>query len=303
MSCTNCGQPMTAADAFCGKCGAPAPAQTSGIVLERTTEQDVLIATGPVAESVDLMSPGAAVMGAPAAVIPVVTAPAAALPASAPRFRLAMDEAILKTYEAVQLTPGLLRRKRGQGTLYVTDARVVFYAWVYPRGTQRESWLLQQTKLEDISGLYASVSRRISMGLLMLTTFFGLATLGTLVTLFFLGTFIFAILTIASIFFLLWDAARRGDVGVTISSRQIGTSPIAFGHRPRKGFADMLIPGFIFRSYSAADVLYADPAEDADRLIHELGALILDLQTRGKMAYPHWGISDVTGNGHAAGAV
>ena len=296
MTCNMCGQPMTASDVYCGKCGAPAAATASAIVLERSTQQDVLIVAGPVAESVELPDPVAPIPAAPPA---VMTAAPVAAPASAPRFRLAVDEVILKTYEAVQLTPGLLRRKRGQGTLYVTDARVVFYAWVYPRGTQRESWLLQQTKLEDISGLYASVSRRISLGLLMLTIFFGLATLGTLVSLFLIGTFIFAILTVASMFFLLWDAARRGDVGVTISSRQIGTSPIAFGHRPRKGFADMLIPGFIFRSYSAADVLYGDPAEDADQLIHELGALILDLQTRGKMAYAHWGIADTTGNGHA----
>jgi hypothetical protein len=310
MSCLNCGQPMTASDAFCGKCGAPAPAQASEVVLERSTaEQDVLIVTGPVAESVDPASLAAPVMGAPAAVMPVMTGmtgmtePAtAARPATAPRFRLAMDETILKTYEAVQLTPGLLRRKRGQGTLYVTDARVVFYACVYPRGTQRESWLLAQTKLEDVSGVYASVSRRVSLGLLMLTAFFGLATLGTLVTLFLLGTFLFAILTIASMFLLMWDSARRGDVAVRIASREMGTSPIWFGHGARRGLADAMIPAFIYRAYSANDVVHGDPAADADRLIHELGALILDLQTRGTMAYPHWGITDVTGKGHAVGA-
>lgn len=303
MSCTNCGQPMAASDVFCGKCGAPAPAQATAIVVERRTESDVLIAAGPVAESVDAAGPVAPATGASAPLMPVMTAPAVAVPpAHAPRFRLAMDEAILKTYEAVQLCPGLFRRKRGQGTLYITDARVVFYASVYPRGTQRESWLLAQTKLEDISGVYASVSRRVSLGLLMLTAFFGLATLGTLVTLFLLGTFLFAILTIASMFLLMWDSARRGDVAVRIASREMGTSPIWFGHGARRGLADAMIPAFIYRAYSANDVVHGDPAQDADRLIHELGALILDLQTRGRMAYPHWGITDVTGNGHAVGA-
>jgi hypothetical protein len=288
---------MAATDAFCGGCGAQAGAAASAIVIERSPAQDVMVAV----ESVELTNPGATATEAPAA---VMTAPAvAAPPASAPRFRLAVDEAILKTYEAVQLTPGLFRRKRGQGTLYVTDARVVFYAWVYPRGTQREGWLLAQTKLEDISGLYAFVSRRISAGLLMLTILFGLATIGTLIPLFLIGTFLFAILTVLSAFLLFWDASRRGDVGVVIASRENGTSPISFGHGTRKGFADALIPRFIFRAYSAADVLRGDPAEDADRLIHELGALILDLQTRGKMAYPHWGITDVSGNGHAAGTL
>ncbi len=299
MNCANCGLNMAEIDSFCGSCGAPAGAAAGAIVVEHSTPQDV-----PVTESAELASLGAPIGGAQAAVMPVMnTAPAAGPPAGAPRFRLAQDEAILKTYEAVQLRPGLLRRKRGQGTLYVTDARVVFYAWVYPRGTQRESWLLQQTKLEDISGLYAYVSRRISVGLLMLTIFFGLATLGTLVALILPATVLFAILTILSIFFLMWDAARRGDVGVVIASRENGTSPISFGHGTRRQFAEMLIPGFIYRAYSASDVLHGDPAEDADRLIHELGALILDLQTRGKMAYAHWGIAEVSGNGHLSGAV
>ena len=55
---------------------------------------------------------------------------------------------------------------------------MVFYAQVYPRGTQKASWIFQQTKLEDISGLSANVSRRISLGLVVLTLACGLATLG-----------------------------------------------------------------------------------------------------------------------------
>jgi hypothetical protein len=45
------------------------------------------------------------------------------------------------------------------------------------------------------------------------------------------------------------------------------------------------------RSYSAWDVVAGDPADGAEALLHELGALIIDLQTRGTMAYPEWNIA------------
>jgi hypothetical protein len=213
-----------------------------------------------------------------------------------PQFHLAQDERILKKYEAVQLRPGLLRRKRGQGTLYVTDARLVFYAWVYRRGTQRESWVFQQTKLEDVSGLSAYVNRRISLGLLVLSLTFGFASLATLVTLLVPLFVLFAIVTALCVGFLIWDASRRGSVGVIISSRDDGSSPIAFGRGPRVGLVDRIIRMLMFPiliffpAYNAWDVIDGDPAEDADRMLHELGALVLDLQTHGHLAYPHWGI-------------
>src|SRR5580700_2938633 len=136
-------------------------------------------------------------------------------PISAPKplsFRLAYGEQILKAYDVVVLRPGLFKRQRGHGTLYVTDARVVFYAQVYPQGTQKASWVFQQTKLEDISGLSANVSRRLSLGLVVLTLVFGFATLGTLLTLLLPLTVIFAIITGLLVMALVRDARRRGDV-------------------------------------------------------------------------------------------
>ena len=94
-------------------------------------------------------------------------------------FRLAHGEQVLKEYDVVTLSTGLFKRQRGHGTLYVTDARVVFYAQVYPRGTQKASWIFQQTNLKDISGLGANVSRRLSLGLVVLTLAFALLTIGT----------------------------------------------------------------------------------------------------------------------------
>jgi hypothetical protein len=227
------------------------------------------------------------------------TAPAA--DPLAPRFRLAQDEHVLKTYEAVVLRPGFLRRTRGHGALYVTDARVVFYAMVYPRGTQRQSWLLQQTKLEDISGLHADVSRKVSLGLLVLTVLFGLATIGTLLTLLLPLTVLFAIFTILAAALMMWDAARRGSVNVQIQARGYNASSITFGHLGGEGYLDQLVRYLFFpllffiRFYAAGDVATGDPGRDADQLLHELGALILDLQTRGTMAYSYWGITQDEG--------
>jgi hypothetical protein len=304
MKCTKCGQQVDRSDAFCGYCGTPAEAESSngGIVLERSP-----------------------MTGSPAAGVPVTAIPAGRQPLQAfqqvvppsagggprpPMFRLAHDETVLKTYETVQLRTGLFKRKRGQGTLYVTDARLVFYAWVNPRGTQRASWLLQQTKLEDISGLDVNVSRRISVGLLMLSFIFGLATIGMLLTVVLIPVaFFFAILTVICLIALARDASKRGSIGLSVHSRGNQASPINIGNSGRTGFLGIVVrlfmwPVLIFvPSYSALDVVAGDPAEDATQLVHELGALIIDLQTRGTMAYEHWGIGLDAEPVRAAGAL
>jgi hypothetical protein len=300
-NCAQCDRQLDPADLFCDNCGSAVtrnaePADSGGAIL---------LGEAPA------IPPPVTVMPPPERVNPALTlaSPAPTLTrqadtaagSQAPRFRLAQDEHVLKTYEAVVLRPGLLRRRRGHGTLYVTDARVVFYAWVYPKGTQRQSWLLQQTKLEDISGLYADVSRRVSLGLLVLTAFFGLATLGTLVTLLLPLTVVFAILTVLCAALMMWDAARRGSVNVTIQARGYNASSIAFGHLGGERFFDQMVRYLFFpilffvKSYGAGDVATGDPGPDADQLLHELGALILDLQTRGTMSYPHWGITETVG--------
>lgn len=291
MECSTCNAPVDTADAYCGSCGSEVAVRTGGIVLESQAEPVVLEAVPS--------PPNVSPLPAPSAREAIGQVP----------FRLAYDEILLKKYEAIVLRTRFLKRKRGQGTLYVTDARLVFYASVIPRGTQRISKLMQQTKLEDISGLTAYVTRRISLGLLLLTGGFAFATLATLLSLFLIGTFIFLILTVISGIFLMVDAANRGKVGVVIKSRENDNSPIEFGFGGRAGIADTLVRGILtpilifFPSYSAFDVLYGDPAENADQLVHELGALVMDLQTRGSTAYEHWGMLEAADRARAAGAL
>jgi hypothetical protein len=298
MKCTRCGQQVDpAVDTFCGHCGLrtaePAQGADDGIVLERSP-----------AASPPPTAPGHL------EVFQQVAPPGPSQVPRAPMFRLAYEESILKEYETVLLRTGLFKRKRGQGTLYVTSARVVFYAWVNPRAAQRASWLLQQTKLEDISGISVNVSRRLSPGLVMLTLLFGLAALGTLLTVVLIPlTVLFVILAAISLAFLIRDASSRGSIGVSIHSRESGHSPINVGHSGRISTVGLLGRVFLwpillfFPSYSAIDVAFGDPADDAEPLVLELGALIIDLQTRGTLAYEHWGIAAEPERARSAGVL
>ena len=217
MTCSNCGTEMADDHSFCEHCGSAVDEQDFIVLAAGSGPDGGGVETAPVRQQPPPPPPplgsvpfqrAAAVSAMPGYARPTFGAPGA----GQPQFHLAQDERVLKTYEVVQLRPGLLRRKRGQGTLYVTDARVVFYAWVYKRGTQRESWVFQQTKLEDISGLSAYVTRRISLGLLVLSLAFGFAALATLVTLVRCPLFVlFAILAALCIGLLIWDASTPGD--------------------------------------------------------------------------------------------
>ena len=71
-------------------------------------------------------------------------------------------------------------RAHGEGILYVTDSRVVFYAKAKGRGTQRGSTLIQQTNVADVTGMTAYVSRRVSLAPFFLTSVFFVFGLFTL---------------------------------------------------------------------------------------------------------------------------
>ena len=241
MNCPSCGrQAMSDSDAFCGYCGASLAPSQSGIVLER--EIDPAIQPDVPIQHYGQFPP-TAVQDDP----------------RQPPFRLAYDERILKRYQAVVVRTAILRRIRGWGTLYVTDARVVFHATVDPRGTMRVSRLIQQTKLEDISGLSVSVQRRLSLLLILFTAFFALTFIGALIGHNVGGAVISLILLGISGALLAADAKYRGKVAVTIKSRENDNSPIGFGYGARLG------------GRSAYNLLRGKPGKDADLLVSDLG--------------------------------
>jgi hypothetical protein len=290
MNCQNCGAAVAASQKFCDICGARVEEREEAAAADRVTAAMAM-------EAPEM--PGIPGSGRSAGIGP------ATLPGSP--ICLGDDEHILREYKAVQLRT----RKRGEGTLYVTDARVVFFARAEGRGTQRASLLVQQTRMKDITGVAAFVSRRISLILAGLTVLAALITIGTLLNGDLLRAVFFLVLTAAGVTAILAGAAQRGRAGVRIYSRDTGASPIHFGggFANQRGVMEALISFFLFpllvfvRAQSAFDVLLGRPGDDSERIIAELGALILDLQTRGILAAEHWGVAidKVPARGQARG--
>ena len=201
-------------------------------------------------------------------------------------------EVIWRTYKAVQLRT----RQHDEGTLFVTDSRVVFFARARGRGTQRPSMLVQQTKLENVTGLAPYVSRRISLTLFMLVLFGAFTSLISLVTFPPIGILL-GIVTVAGVVALISRAARPGSTGVILHAGASDASPIGFGQfgeqRSPLGQLIHAVPGpllALFGVHTAFDVLIGFPGEQSEQLVAELGALITDLQNRGSMAASHWGV-------------
>lgn len=157
-------------------------------------------------------------------------------------------------------------------------------------------FLAEQTKLENVTGLAAYVSRRISLTLFMFVLFGAFASLTSLVTFPPMGLLL-GILTAAGIIALIGGAATRGSTGVVLHAGASDASPIGFGQfgeqRSRMGqlihalFGPLLA---LFGVHTAFDVLIGFPGEQSEQLVAELGALITDLQNRGSMASRHWGV-------------
>jgi len=279
MNCTSCGSVVAAGQKFCEDCGSPVTAAEAASASRTAFASDVY----------SVPPPGDAVGTLPGT--PIV---------------LGDGEVLWRQYHAVQLRT----REQGEGTIFVTDARVVLYARAKGRGTQRPSSLVQQVKLEHVTGVTAAVSRRISLLLLIFTIVIGLAALNLLAE----KSFGYGILLAAVTAFCVWQlaagAANRGTVGVVIQAGAQG-EPIVFGQSSRPGaiarLIKKLLPMWLYRIlgvFTAEDVLDEGvPGADSDKLIAELGALIFDLQTRGNLADTHWGVATDQTYGRAVDGV
>jgi hypothetical protein len=284
VNCYNCGAATEPAQKFCEGCGAKvstepaAPSRWPG-------DQPIGPRDGaaPVPSPRPMASPE---VQTPAG--PPVSGPAKTLKESP--ILMGDGERLLRTYHAVQLRT----RKRGEGTLYVTDARIVFFARAQGRGAQRASSLMQQVRLEDVCGLQAFVNRRTNVLLLVFASFMALFALISLFTGNILPFIVFFLIAAAAIAAIVGGAAERGKAGVSILARQAQPAMGYGDFDPQRNPLVALMSLFIFpllvilRAQTAFDVQIGRPGPDSDRLIEELGALILDLQTRGEMAVAYW---------------
>jgi hypothetical protein len=294
MNCQQCGGALVPSDSFCGDCGT-----SVGVRKEVSVDQRAVNVMVP--EPRETRAPSSfasAPDGSDAAVGLDVAPPPATLPGTS--IRLSDGEQIWKVYRAVRLRS----RRRGQGTIFVTNLRVVFHAWTKGMSSRLSSELIEQVNLEDINGFSAYVSRRVSLLLMLLAAVFSIATLVTLVTFLIPLTILFLILAGVCIAALFTDSAQRGSAGVVIHARHTGESAVVFGGLGGRNpladaflnvalflaFPPLLLLRLIFRSYTVFDVKRGRPDVDSDAVIAEFGALILDIQTRGDYAAPHWGV-------------
>ena len=326
MNCYNCGAMTEPPQKFCEACGARVSSEPGG--AQQTGDDDT--APPPFAGSSAYFTGSenragwenradSSAKGWPGSAGPTAHGPTAHGPtangrtASPPMtlrgspIRLGDGEQVIREYRAVQLRT----QKRGEGTLYVTDARIVFFARAQGRGSQRASSLVQQTRLEDVSGLQAFISRRTSLVLIAFTALTSLLALSALFRQSWTAFIISFFLAGAGFAAIFGGAAERGRAGVQIHSREQAVSAIGFGHfENRRSWPETLVLFLIFpllvflRAQTAFDVTVGRPGQDSDRLISELGALILDLQTRGQLAADYWATAPVGEPGarsHAAG--
>src|SRR5260370_27536834 len=130
--------------------------------------------------------------------------------------------------------------------------------------------LMQQTNVADITGLTAFVSRRVSIGLFLLTCICLLFALSSLLVVPPVALLWLA-LAVICIIALVRGAARRGNTGVIIYSRADGHSPISFGtFDARRGLIGSLAQALggpflaLFGVFTVFDVLVGFPGQHVE---------------------------------------
>lgn len=261
VQCPNCGADVDAQSTFCKMCGYAMKGAAPAVADGRAPSQE------PIASDPTTVIPGTPIT-------------------------LGDGEHLWREYSVTQLRS----RAQGEGKLFVTDSRVIFFARAHGRvGTRRGSTMIQETKVDHVTGLSAFIARRFSFFWAFMTAILGLATLVQLLRGNTTTLVILLVLTAGAGYLLFRSIQFGGSVGVEIHSGASQASPIGFGE-VREGAAvgfftnaRSLIGSLIGRP-TAFDVAVGIPGEDADKVISELGALIIDLQSKGSLAAERWGV-------------
>jgi hypothetical protein len=259
VKCMNCGSEEPAGSVYCGTCGnlisGPPPARTGD-------------------ESLSIQQSGSM---------------SASVIAGTP-IHLGDGESVWREYAVTRLR----WLAQGKGTLIVTDSRVILFAYARGRTTARRSSLIQETKIAGITGAGAYVSRKIHPLALAVTTLLALGGLFEIAR----GStglgILLLVLTGIAVLMLLLGFFREERVGISIIAGA-HSIPVNVGrneiYRTGAGFGlrnFIATLGGILGAPTAQDVLSGVPDRDADLVVAELGALILDLQSKGALAAERW---------------
>jgi hypothetical protein len=287
VQCPNCGAD-TGSSAFCKMCGYRLDSDGAAAVLVEASPLPEPVLTTTVA------STNSMTVEPPAAVQVVENEALNSIQGTS--IVLADGEHVWREYVVTRLK----RRDQGTGTLYVTDSRVIFLARARAGRTSRASTVIQQTKVEHVTGLSVHVSRTVNMFLAVMTTFLALALVFALLRGMWTSFIVLLLLTAGAGYLLVRGLHRRGFVTVVIHSGSSQASPIEFGEEGdsrsvgaiRSTLRTLVGPLLgLLGAPTAFDVMYGIPAEDAERVVSELGALLIDLQTKGSLAAERWGVA------------
>jgi hypothetical protein len=277
--CEGCGDFLDAAAHVCPKCGRDSGAATDGNGA----------ATGFLAASI--MPPVGLQTDSGLGALTQSSRPS--LPGT--NVVLAMGETMWRSYEVTQLRSP----RQGHGRLFVTSSRLIFHAQANRRG--RPSLLVLETQIGSITGIRTYVTKRVSRILMFLGILLAIGGLVSLVS----GTatgVLFLLIGAAMIGYALSRFGRMGTVTIQVYSQQTSMSPVSFGNAWADrggGIVRSFIRGIsgpvgiltsLFGAQDAFDFQLGFPGPDAIQAASELGAMVIDLQSKGTLAEAHWNV-------------
>lgn len=290
MKCATCGSGLDLSHPFCDNCGTPVPS-------DQTVLPPLQVMTGGNGPAPHDWAPavGAVVrpdQHAPAPAPPMAPLPFPTLPGSP--IRLGIGEKVWRCYQVLNYK----RLSKGEGYLYLTDSRLVFFAYSTGLGTQKSSILVQQVELSSIAGLNTYVTRKFSLALLGIALALFVLGVGLLFSIIFIPlAFVCWLGSVASIISLLMGGGHVGTTILSVNARRDGVVSFGGNEKVTGSFGrivySVIHPLSYFLGGTTADYVaeFGLPGKDSDMVVQELGALILDLQQRGDAAAEHWQLS------------
>jgi len=206
-----------------------------------------------------------------------------------------MGETVWRAYDVTQLRS----LRQGKGRLFVTSSRLIFYAQAKSRG--RPSLLIQETQIGSITGIRTYITKKVSRILMALGILFAFGGLVSLVKGSSTGV-ILLLIGAGMIAYALSRFGRMGTVTIQVYCQLASISPVSFGN----AWADRgggIVRSFIraisgpigiltslFGAQDAFDFQWGFPGPDAIQAASEIGAMVIDVQSKGTLAEAHWNV-------------
>ena len=297
MNCEQCLAPMSDSTRFCVNCGHARSSIPFGTSPQPSTPVQPLVSQAPVSQ------PPQPVFAAAPQTLPQVPTATTGVQLPSSQVRLAPGEVVMKTYPISGVTKGLGSLR---GELTLTDVRVIYSA--HAKNIFGESRNCRELQIADVNGV-ALVTRRGLTPLSFLTIV--IALLVGLLLVSFLKSFLimltyragassadFATFLLYALFigiagFLIYVRAKSTEVLFALFARNVDVSPISLSGsvgRQDAGFmavSTAIVGGPLLAVMERLGILDAGDASDAadltetQQMYDEIGALILDIQSRG----------------------